>query len=137
MIEKEELLKSFVLNFVQKDKRERCYSQLMNVKKRQKFTDELNHSWDTIFNMKLLTELEKNQDDYDKLRLLLKLKDDELCYLISDVGEYDDKFLPFKEAFKQIDAASFGTILINKAADKLFLVTESMQGGAPKFISKR
>jgi hypothetical protein len=137
MIEKEEIINTFILNFIQKDRRERCHLQLTNATKRQKFTDKLNHDWEGVFNMKLLTELEKNQNDYGTIRKLLNLKDDELCYLISDQGEYDDKSLPFKEAFELINIASFGTLLINRAADKLFLVTESMQGNTPRFIGKR
>ncbi len=43
MMERSTLLQVFIRNFVQKEKAERCYGQLTDVKKRHKFTDRLNH----------------------------------------------------------------------------------------------
>ena len=98
-----------------------------------KFTDQLNHNWDSIFNMKLLRELEKNQRHYSIVQQLLKLEDTELCYIISD-GELDNTYIPFKDAFDKIDSAGSGTLLINQAANKLFFKTEQMQGYTPRFL---
>jgi hypothetical protein len=136
MPDREEIINFFVKNFIRKDKRERCLLQLTDARKRQKFTDALNHNWETIFDMRFLSELEKN-DGYSQVRQYLNLKDEELCYLISDHKEYDDKFLPFKEAFKQLEAECFASVLINVAGNKLFYKSESMKGGTPMFIGKK
>ena len=132
MADNTKLIDLFVRNFVQKDKRERCLNQLLG-KNRRKFTDDLNHKWESIFNMKLLQELNKSEDHYSNVQQLLKLKDTELCYVISDEN-IDDTFLPFKDAFGKVDSASFGTLLINQGANKLFLKTEFIQGYTPRFI---
>jgi len=58
MVDATELIKSFVRNFIRKDKWERCLKQLLG-KNRQKFTDDLNHNWESLFNMALLQELKK------------------------------------------------------------------------------
>jgi hypothetical protein len=132
MADNTQLIDLFVRNFIQKDRRERCLNQLLG-KNRRKFTDDLNHKWEHLINTKLLQELNKNEDNYSSVQQLLKLKDMELCYIISDEST-DDTFLPFKDAFVKVDSASFGTLLINQSANKLFLKTEHMQGYTPRFI---
>ena len=126
MVDNTELINSFVRNFIQKDKRERCFNQLTGSKYHKKFTIKLNHNWDDFFNMKLLNELERNQHSYSNVQQFLKLKDTELCYIISD-EEIDNTFLPFIEAFEKTNSAYFGTLLINLTANKLFLKTEETQ----------
>lgn len=137
MIDKEQILKVFITNFIQKDKRERCSFELTNPKKRNKFVDRLNHKWESVLDMRLLTKVEKDQDYSEKIKQLLKFKDDELCYVISSYEEYDDKVIPFTEVFKEIYARGFATLLINTSADTLFLDTEQEQGHTPRFIGKR
>ena len=137
MTDKEIIIKSFVDNFVLKDKRERCYAELTNPKKRNKFTDRLNHKWDTILNMKYLVQIDKTKDNTLDIQKLLNFKDNDICYAISNYGDYDGKLLPFKEVFNEVYSRGFGTILINKTADTLFLDTEQERGGTDRFIGKR
>ena len=133
MTDKTELLKLFVENFIQKDKRERCLQELIKVKYRNKFTDSLNHNWKRIFNMKTLRELDKNQDSYIYVQQQLKMKDSELCYLISD-EEDDDTIFSFKDAFEIINSATYGGLLINIAGNKLFLKTEDSLPHTSRYI---
>ena len=137
MIDKEEIIKNFATNFIQKDKRERCFLELISPKKRGKFVDRINHKWENVFDMRLLTKVGKEQDYSDDIKRLLKFKDDELCYVISNYAQYDDKLLPFGEVFEEIYARGFATLLINAPADTLFLDTEQEQGHTPRFIGKR
>ncbi len=133
MPENTEILKLFVQNFIQKDKRERCLNELTNAKHRHKFTDNLNHNWEKIFNMKSLRELEKNQDKQSYVQQHLKIKDTELCYLISD-EEDDNEYMPFKDAFETINSASGGGLLINLAGNRLFLKTEDTLPHTSRFV---
>ncbi len=121
----------FIRNFIQKDRRERCRF-LLTGKKRFGFTNLLNHRWDDVFNMKLLYELKKNEIHFSHVQQMLKLKENEPCYIISSEG-IDDRFLPFKEAYELIENTLFGSLLINLTADRLYLKTEVM-GSPPQFI---
>lgn len=137
MIDRDSVIESFLKNFVQKDRVERSYFELSSLKKRNKFTDRLNHSWEKVFKMKCLTRVEKEDDYAEKIQELLNFKNDEVCYVISNYDEYDDQFLPFKKVFHEIYSRGFGTILVNTSADTFFLDTEQVQGPAPRFIGKR
>lgn len=132
MVDSTELTKSFVRNFIRKDKRERCMTQLLG-KNRRKFTDDLNHNWENLFNMALLQELSRNDHNYGAVQKLLKMSDKELCYIISDES-MDGTFLSFREAYDRVDFANFGTLLIDESATKMFFKTEQIQGYAPRFV---
>lgn len=134
MTDKETIIKTFVYNFVLKDKKERCYLELTNPKKRNKFTDRLNHKWDTILNMKYLTQVSKDLDFADGIQQLLKFRNKELCYVISDYSDFDDQIIPFQDIFQKIYCRGFATLLINTSADTLFLDTEQVQGGTDRFV---
>lgn len=134
MPENEIIIKSFVTNFILKDKRERCTFELTNPNKRTKFTDRLNHKWDTILDMRRLIPIDKKTDRAELIQKLLGFKDDETCYVISNYRALDDKFMQFQEIFPQIYGAGFGSIVLNATGDKLFLETEHVQGPAPRFI---
>jgi succinate dehydrogenase flavin-adding protein (antitoxin of CptAB toxin-antitoxin module) len=136
MIEKDTLIKEFVKNFVQKDKAERSCVELSQSKKRSRFYDRLNHNWENVLNMKHLTQLSKAQDNHATIQEMLDFKDNEMCYVISNYSEYDDKFFPFKDIFVKIYARGFATILVNTSGDTLFLDTEYEQGTPPRFIGK-
>lgn len=122
--EKKILIETFVRNFILKDKRERCLQQLLSDKNRPKFTDELNHSWERIFDMRLFTYLDKNNNDYPAVKKQLNLTVNELCYIISDEIQLDNKVLTFAEAFSLLEFADFGTLIVNSKANKCYLRTE-------------
>ncbi|HLP54787.1 MAG TPA: hypothetical protein VK151_07150 [Fluviicola sp.] len=137
MTDKEQLIKAFVDNFVLKDKRERCYAELTNPKKRGKFTDKLNHKWDTILDMRCLVKIDKTNDSPGNIQKILKLRDNDLCYIISNYDDVDDQLIPFKNAFDRIYSRGLGTLLMNASADTLFLDTEQVQGPATRFTGKK
>ena len=134
--EKNKILKDFAKNFIQKERQERCYAQLTSSQKRGKFSDRLNHNWDSILNMKHLTLLENDFDYPEKIQKELGFKDNELCYVISNYQDYDDKLLSFKEIFAEIYSRGFATILMNISANTLFLETERLGKYGARFIGK-
>jgi hypothetical protein len=136
MSDNESIIKIFVSNFVLKDKRERSYFELINFTKRNKFTDRLNHNWDSVLNMKFLTKISKDLDSAEAIQKLLNFKDEDMCYVISNYDEFDDQLIPFNEIFHKIYRRGLASILINTSANILFLDTEQVQGSANRFIGK-
>ena len=130
------LIQAFVRNFVLKDKAERCYAQLIDPKKRRKFTDRLNHRWDNILRMQHLAQISSSDDHADRIRQLLQFGPQDQCYVISDYSRLDDRFFPFQEIFDQIYGQDSGTILLNLSGDTLFLDTEIDHGPAARFIGR-
>lgn len=132
--DKEAIIKVFVEKFVRKDKRERCYLQLTNPKKRHEFINRLNHSWDTILNMKYVNQIDKTLDYPEDIQKLLAFRDDELCYVISSYDNVDDRFMAFKEVFDKVYSRGLASLLIDTSADTFFLDTEQVHGPADRFI---
>jgi hypothetical protein len=86
--------------------------------------------------MKHFILIRKSEDNYSNIQGFLNFKDDDLCYVISNYGDYDDKIFPFEKVFSEVYARGLGTILVNKSADTLFLDTEQEKGSADRFIGK-
>jgi len=95
---KDQILKEFIKNFIQKDRRERSYFELTNPKKRRLFPDRLNHNWDSVLDMRYLTQIDKESDNPETIQNKLGLKDNELCYVISNYTDYDDKFFAIQRS---------------------------------------
>lgn len=129
-------LDSFIKNFIPKDKRERSDLQLKDNKKRVKFTDRLNHKWDTILDMRYITKIPSGVNDYDFVKKELKIKDNELCYVISNHDDIDGQISEFDKAFDKVYGRGFGSLIINRTGDKLYLETELVQGKQNRFIGK-
>jgi hypothetical protein len=130
------IIELFVRNFVLKDKAERSYTQLIDPKKRHKFTDWLNHRWDTVLNMKKLAAIGPNNDHPAGIQQLLQFGRRDLCYTISNYSQFDDQCLSFQEIFDQIYAQGMGTILLNLSGDTLFLETEMDRAPTARFIGR-
>ena len=137
MQNKQLVLKTFIANFILRNKRERSYFELINPNKRHKFTNRLNHNWDDIFDMKYLLQVDHKSDFAGDIQRSLSFNDEMLCYVISNYHEYDDKFVAFKDVFPKVYARVFGTVIMNCSADTLFLSTEQVQGRPPVFIGRR
>jgi hypothetical protein len=127
----------FIKNFISKDQRERSEHLLNDPKRRGKFTDRLNHQWDKILDMRYLTRIPEATNDFEFTKNELKISDSELCYVISNYDDIDGKVIEFKEAFEKVYGRGFGSLIINSAADKLYLETEVVQGKQNRFIGKR
>lgn len=127
----------FIKNFIVKDQRERAELQLKDFKKRGKFTDRLNHQWDKVLDMRFLTKIPSGVIDYAFVKEELKIKETELCYIISNHSDIDGQTLSFDKAFDEVYGRGFGSVIINSASDKIYLETEVVQGKQNRFIGKR
>jgi hypothetical protein len=136
MLERTAILQTFVDRFVLKDKAERCYAQLIDPKKRRKFTDRLNHRWNSVLRMQHLVQIGSADDHADRIQQLLHVSPQDRCYVISNYSRFDDQFFPFQAIFGQIYAQGMGTILLNLSGDTLFLDTEMDHGPAARFIGR-
>jgi len=137
VINKSTIIQAFTQNFVLKDKVERSYAQLTNAKKRNQFTDRLNHRWDSVLDMKHLVQIGPSEDHAEAIQKLLNFRANDLCYTISNYSKLDDQFFPFQEIFGQIYAQGMGTILLNLSGDTLFLDTEIDRAPAARFIGRK
>lgn len=132
----DKILDPFIRNFIPKDKRERSELQLKDIKKRVKFTDRLNHKWDTVLDMRYFTKIPSGVNDYEFIKKELKIKDNELCYVISNHDDIDGQTAEFSQAFDKVYGRGFGSLVINASGDKLYLETELVQGKQNRFIGK-
>ncbi|MBI3220752.1 MAG: hypothetical protein HYZ44_14655 [Bacteroidetes bacterium] len=119
-----------------KDKRERSEVQLKNEKNRSKFTDRLNHKWDTILDMRFVTRIPVGVNDYEYTKKELKIAANELCYVISNHHDIDGAIDEFSKAFDKVYGRGFGSLVITISGDKFYLETELVQGKQNRFIGK-
>lgn len=132
---KEELLCTFIQNFIQKNKRERCLQELSNPKKRGRFTDKLNHHWDAYLDMRYLTLLpEKCKDSYGYVKNELELEDSDKCYILSNYNDTDDLFFDFKDAFDNSFGRGMASLIISGNGDRLYLETEYEGGSGIRYV---
>jgi hypothetical protein len=127
----------FIKNFVLKDQRDRAEYLLNDSKKRGKFTDRLNHQWDKVLDMRFISKIPSGTNDFEFAKKELKIKDNELWYVISNYDDIDGQVIEFAEAFEKVYGRGFGSLVINSSADKLYLETELVQGKQNRFIGKR
>jgi hypothetical protein len=78
------ILDLFIRNFILKERRERSEFELKNDKKRNGFTNRLNHKWTDVLDMRFISKIPSVANDYEFVAKELKIKDIELCYLISN-----------------------------------------------------
>jgi hypothetical protein len=129
-MDKETIVKNFIKNFVVKNRRDRVELELTTPARRTDFTGRLNHTWDNILDMRKLRILPKVAEEYLYVKEELALTDNDLCYVISNYEDIDDKVLNFKTAFETCYSRGFGTMILSASADKLYLQTE---GDAHRF----
>jgi len=129
-------LDCFIKNFIRKDKRERSEFELKNNKKRAKFTNRLNHEWDTILDMRYVFRIPSVVDDYEFLKKELKISDNESCYVISNYDDIDGETIEFEKAFGQVYGRGLGSIIATGSGEKIYLETELEQGKQARFFGK-
>ena len=127
----------FIKNFIPKSQKERSEYLLNDSKKRGKFADRLNHQWDKVLDMRFISKIPSGTNDFIFTKQELKIKDNELCFVISNYDDIDGQIIEFKEAFEKVYGRGFGSLIINCSADKLYLETELVQGKQNRFIGKR
>jgi len=105
-------------------------------KKRSKFTDRLNHKWETVLDIRLAKKIPSGVNDYEFIKRELKIKDNELCYVISNHADIDGVTDEFSKAFDKVYGRGFGSLIITELGDKFYLETELVQGKQNRFIGK-
>jgi hypothetical protein len=130
------IVDNFIKNFVPKGKRERIEFELKNAKKRVRFTDRLNHKWETVLDMKFVTKIPSGVIDYEYAKKELKINENEICYVISNHDDMDGQSEEFQKAFNKVYGRGFGSLIINSSGDKFYLETEVIQGKQNRFIGK-
>jgi hypothetical protein len=135
-MEMDSTIRNFINNFVPKDKRERIEFELLTNGKRTRFTDSLNHNWDTLLNMKLVAKIPASENDYEFAKKELKIKGNDLCYVISNYDDVDGQTLEFTKAFDKVYGRGFGSLVITVSGDKFYLETELEYGKQNRFIGK-
>ncbi len=110
----EETEKEFIQNFIRKERRERSLWALNHKKKRTDFLDRFNHNWNEMIAEKNLTELNTKSDfdTYEKIKSELKLKDSDLCYVIS-YNDFDRQFIELKSAFDECQKSGFAGLIMS------------------------
>ena len=135
-IDKKVLIEAFAKNFLLKERRERSLLELKSPKKRNLFINKLNHNWVAQFDMRNMLKLEKHVDDFAFVKNYLKIKEEELCYVISSYDDLDDKIIDFQLAFDESYGRGLATLIIAQNADKLYLETEIDYGQQNRFVGK-
>jgi hypothetical protein len=127
----------FIKNFISKDRRERSEFELKDLRKRGKFANRLNHSWNEILDMRFILKIPDVADVYEYVKKELKIMDTDRCYVISNYGDVDGHELEFKKAYHKVYGRGLGSLLIAISGDKMYLETEQEKGAPPRFIGKR
>jgi hypothetical protein len=127
----------FIKNFVPKDQRDRAEYLLNDSKKRGKFADRLNHQWDKVLDMRFISKIPAGTNDFEFTKKELKIKDNELCYVVSNYDDIDGQLIRFAEAFEKVYGRGFASLIISSTGDKLYLETELVQGKQNRFIGQR
>ena len=127
----------FVNNFIYKAKRDRTLFELNSRGKRNRFLTKLNHqSLDYIEDRKLTLIPKKEPNEYFFIKENLKVKETELCLILSNYNDIDNKVMTFKEAFDEIYGTGLASLLVFEKAQKIYLQTEQEQGSSDKYIGK-
>lgn len=88
--------------------------------------------------MRYLTPIEAPSNLTEGIQKLLRFRDEDLCYVISDIGKYDDSLVPFRYFMEEIDASGgFATIILNTTADVLYFEPEQTRGTSIRFIGRK
>ena len=134
MNDKEIVIKNFIDNFVYKDKKQRCYFELLDSKKRAKFINNLNHKSFTFLNSKKFKKIEKKFDNAYEIEKLINFEKEEYYYFISNHNDFDDKWIKIYDCFSEIYWFGLATLIINNKGDKVFLKMEQENGKSEKYI---
>lgn len=129
-----EIYTNFINKFVYKNKRERVYFELTNLKKRNEFLNKLNHNSLDLFDNKKLNLVPKsgNVKNYIVENLNIDVKD--LCLIISNYDYLDNQTMSFEKAFEMCNGLGFSTLLVFIDQNKIYLQTEQELGSSIKYI---
>ena len=134
----EETEKEFIQNFIRKERRERSLQALNHKKKRYDFLDRFNHNWNEMIAEKDLIELHTKSDfgTFEKIKSELKLKDSDLCYVIS-YNDFDRQFIELRRAYEECQKSGLAGLIISVDGKKFYMKTEQEIGAPAKFIGMK
>ncbi len=116
----EDIEMEFVNNFIRKERRERSLYILRNKKKRADFLGKFNHSRNEMIVEKDLIALytKTDFDTWENIKSALKVKDSDLCYIIS-YDENNGQFIDRKKAFENCQSIGYAGLIINEDGKKV------------------
>uniref|UniRef100_UPI00404AAF51 hypothetical protein n=2 Tax=Gelidibacter sp. TaxID=2018083 RepID=UPI00404AAF51 len=130
-----EIERNFITNFILKDKRVRSLSLLQNTNKRIDFINKFNHSWSEMISVENLIQINSKSPSETLTYLLDKMNiaEIEICYVISH-DELDGGLFDFKTAFENSQLSGFATLIITTDSKKIYLKTEQVSGAPKMFV---
>jgi hypothetical protein len=131
------IIRNFIKRFVLEDIREKVSFEFEHSEKRKLFISKLNRNWESVLDMRCMRHLDPKLDTHDLIIKELKLeKLMDLCYVISNYSDIDDKVMEGNYALENIYGRGLGSIIVNLPADTIYLETEMKDGIANRFIGK-
>ena len=119
-MDKDIIIEKFVQNFIIKEKKHRALFELQSPKKRGLFIDKLNHNTEGVFKVKLLQNI-KNSSNPIYIKTALKLKKDELCYVISHNNTLYNQIINYDYAINKLFGNGFGYCIMNLSANNIYV----------------
>jgi hypothetical protein len=86
--------------------------------------------------MRFVTKIPSDANDYEFTKRELKIKDNDLCYVISNYDDIDGITDEFSKVFDKVYGRGFASLVIGMAGDRFYLETELGQGKQNRFIGK-
>ncbi len=130
------IVRKFIKRFVLEDIREKVSFEFEHAEKRKLFIGKLNRNWESVLDMRCMKHLDPKLDTHALIIKELKLGQWDLCYVISNDPEMDDKVMEGNYALEKIYGRGLGSIIVNLPADVIYLETEAKAGIANRFIGK-
>ena len=128
------ILNKFIEGFILEESKEQAYLELTDSKKRNLFLFKLFREWETIIDMRYLHRLDVSNDTPEVIKKSMYNRGRDLCYIISDHSDIDNKIMEVDFTVDKIYGKGFGYILINLKADQIYLETAEEVN---RFIGKK
>lgn len=117
----------FARAFIIPEKRDRYLSLMGSVKGRKKILAGFHHIHDSDERYAKL--IPSNQQSADSIYRALRQKGaPEMCYIMSDDSDIDQKEMPLREAIDKVEGSNYGTLVSCIAGKLAYFETEDMCG---------
>jgi len=133
-IDIQSILNKFIEGFILEESKEQAHLELKDSKKRNLFLPKLLREWEAVIDMRYFHRLDVSNDTPETIKKSMYTKGRDLCYIISDHTDIDNKIMEVDFIVDKIYGKGFGYILINLKADRIYLETAE-EGN--RFIGKK
>jgi len=117
----------FAREFIIPEKRDRYLSLIGSVKGRKKVLAGFHHIRD--LDERYAKLIASNQQSADSIYRVLKQKGaPDVCYIMSDDSDIDQKEMTLREAISKVNGSNFGTLVSCIAGKLAYFETEEMSG---------